>query len=91
MPAGVGRTTLDALDDVGRTALDDLRPAALGDFGGAALERGPALRGVGEVRAAARLVGALADITQMLYVGPPGGGLCVSHVVLPLFPWRPTG
>jgi hypothetical protein len=46
---------------------------------------------VGEVGAAARLVGALVDVAEMCYVGPPGWSLCVSHVVIPLYPRRPTG
>jgi hypothetical protein len=88
-----------ALDDRGGSALHDLGRAVLGEPGGsalgdpirAALERRAAVGRIGQVGTTARLVGALVDITEMLYVGPPSWGLCVSHVVLTLFPWRPTG
>jgi hypothetical protein len=64
---------------------------ALGELGRGALERRSALGDIGEVGSTACLVSALDDVTEVLYVGPPGWGLCVSHVVLTLFPWRPTG
>ncbi len=45
---------------------------------GGAIERGSP---VGKVSQTARLIGALMDVTEMLYVGPPSWGLAVSHAV----------
>ncbi|MBW3607554.1 MAG: hypothetical protein KY463_04240 [Actinobacteria bacterium] len=67
-----------------RTGLDGLVARAC-------LARNAAIANIGQLSATPRLVGALVDITEMLYVGPPCWGFCVSHVVLTLFPWRPTG
>ena len=88
--AGGGCAALDeldraALDEFGLPALDGLHWAA---FGGIARR---VLMAVGEVGATACLVSALIDVTEMRYIGPPSWGLCLSHVVLNLFPWRPTG
>jgi hypothetical protein len=56
--------------------------ATLGDVAGAAV----AYRAtIGDVSTPACFLRALMDISKMLYVGPPGRGVAVSHVLLTLF------
>jgi hypothetical protein len=62
--------------------------AALRDVAGTAVARGAA---IGHVSTATCFLRPFMDISEMLYVGPPSGGVDVSHVILTLFPWRPTG
>ena len=57
----------------------------------AALADRPARREIGFVSTAARLVGALVAIPEMLDIGPPGAGLRLCHAVCCPLSVRPTG